>query len=390
MSSLDIDEPQVLIHYAGDRIPWHHRILLRRLKDAVWLLVSPDGNVEATDLGAVAILALGRGVPLPAHVVGQCYLCGADVVAQLDALHQQAARLSGILGGAPAGAAERAGPQASWRIADTAAYDFGVEVDDELMNSHVTGVIRGAVGLCRCGEPARWVAVERVPQSEQTLWEQDKQSGAGRDRRLGVPRGHLVTTPVIPLNEAISGFRPRDLREVADWPHQGPRAALEFITAVQTLGLTLFTYHDFWVRQSGVHAESSVSWEHRMLCAILAMAICYDRLDVSNCASMELAGRRIIMIERAVRVNNKAPSFIGLHKMIEHALDEGGGIATREFTLHMATLAEAEARILKQNRLLREEIGMKQKHGAPSDEAGGGAHKAGKKKHGGGDAAAPT
>ena len=387
---MDIDEPQVLIHYADDRIPWHHRILLRRLRDAVWLLVSPDGNVEATHLGAVALLALGRAVPLPAHVVGHYYLCGNVVVAQFPTLHQQAARLSGILGGAPVAAAERTGPQATWRVADTAAYDFGVEVDDELMDNHATGVICGAVGLCRCGEPARWVAVERVPLSETNLWEQDKQSGAGRDRRLGVPRGHLVTTPVIPLNEAISGFRPRDLREVGDWPHQGPRAALEFITAVQTLGLTLFTYHDFWVRQSGVHAESSVSWEHRMMCSVLAMAICYDRLDVTNCASMELAGRRIIMIERAVRVNNKAPSFVGLHKMIEHALDEGGGIATREFTAHMATLAEAEARILKQNRLLREEIGLKQKHGASSDEPGSGPNRGSKKKHGGGDAAAPT
>jgi hypothetical protein len=45
--------------------------------------------------------------------------------------------------------------------------------------------------------------------------------------------------------------------------------------------------------------------------------------------------------------------------MVEHALDEGGGVATREFTAHMAQQAESEARILKQNRLLREELEAK-------------------------------
>ena len=71
------------------------------------------------------------------------------------------------------------------------------------------------------------------------------------------------------------------------------------------------------------------------------------------------------MIERAVRVNPRAPSFVGLHKMIEHALDESGGVAAREFTAHMATLAEAEARVLKQNRLLREELEARRKVDVP-------------------------
>ena len=127
-----------------------------------------------------------------------------------------------------------------------------------------------------------------------------------------------------------------------------------------------------------------------MLCAVLATAICYDRLDVSNCAAVELAGRRIIMIERAVKVSNKAPSCAGLHSMIEHALDEGGGIATREFTAHMATLPEAEARILKQNRLLREEIELKKKNSGAGDSSGNSPNKGGNKKKGGGGEAAET
>ena len=149
--SLDIDEPQILINYPDDAFPWHHRVLLRRLRDAVWLVATPDGNVEATDLAVQPLVALGRAAPVPVNAVGRCYLCRPELAGLLPALHQQAARLSVILGGAPVAAAERLGPQSVWRIADTAAYDFGVEVDDELVEGPATGVSRGAVGLCRCG-----------------------------------------------------------------------------------------------------------------------------------------------------------------------------------------------------------------------------------------------
>jgi hypothetical protein len=97
-------------------------------------------------------------------------------------------------------------------------------------------------------------------------------------------------------------------------------------------------------------------------------------LDPTNCASLELAARRVIMIERAVRVNPKAPNFSGLSKMVEHSMDEGGGIATRDFTAHMAAQAESEARVLKQNRLLREELEAKRKEkGAKKGGSGQGA-----------------
>eukprot|EP00974_Lingulodinium_polyedra_P130258 11213175-Lingulodinium_polyedra.AAC.1 len=108
-----------------------------------------------------------------------------------------------------------------------------------------------------------------------------------------------------------------------------------------------------------------------MLLQVLALSLCHDRLDGSNLAGLELAARRVIMIERAVKVNPKAPSFVGLHRMVQHSLDEGGVVATREFTDHIAKLAESEARILKQSRLLREELEAKSKndrsgkHGKP-------------------------
>lgn len=78
----------------------------------------------------------------------------------------------------------------------------------------------------------------------------------------------------------------------------------------------------------------------------LGMAMCFDRLNVTNGASCELQAQRLLMVERAVRVTAKAPSFVGFHRMIDNSLEEGGGDAAREYTAHVARLAQEEARIL--------------------------------------------
>ncbi len=67
--------------------------------------------------------------------------------------------------------------------------------------------------------------------------------------------------------------------------------------------------------------------------------------------------------------------------MIEHALGEGGGVATKEFAAHVAMLAEGEAGVLKQNRLLREEFWRKIKNPAQGGDSGG--NRGGKKGRGG-------
>ncbi len=82
----------------------------------------------------------------------------------------------------------------------------------------------------------------------------------------------------------------------------------------------------------------------------------WDQIDIPATAAGEYLCRRALRIQRAVAASPRAPSFVGLSKMIEHALDERAGLATLEFTQHFATVAEADARILKQNRVLRVEL----------------------------------
>ena len=42
--------------------------------------------------------------------------------------------------------------------------------------------------------------------------------------------------------------------------------------------------------------------------------------------------------------------------MCDHTLDEATGLATQDFTKHFAEISEADARVMKQQRLLRAEM----------------------------------
>ncbi|CAK0846500.1 unnamed protein product, partial [Prorocentrum cordatum] len=331
---LNVGEPQVLAAIEGYPETWQHRLLLRRIKESRWVALGPDGGLEVIDLGGFELPPLARGAAVPERVAGDCAMISALSDGELLGHRVAATRLAVIMGAEGAPGAPAAGSGVCWRTADTKALEFGQEVPSDEVAS--TGVVNW-------GEPRRWLFAELAPSAECASWERDKPSGAGRGRRVLPARGGDFGSGLASLSQAADHFRPTDLAKIVDWPHSGPRAVIELVRGVVALGLTPFTYHARWVRQ------------------VPALALGCDCLGASDLASLELLARRAAQIERAVRVNPKAPSFQGLAKMTEHALDEGGGLATRECTARMATLAEQEARILKQNRLLREELAAKAK-----------------------------
>ena len=118
--------------------------------------------------------------------------------------------------------------------------------------------------------------------------------------------------------------RPRDLQDMTG-PQEGPRATLEVLQSMHGLGVTPTTYHGLWQQRSGVQSEAAVCWEHKLLCQTLGLALQYDHLDVTNVAFLELVTRRFVMIERAVKLNPKAPSLAVPLRMIHHALSQGRG-----------------------------------------------------------------
>ena len=85
------------------------------------------------------------------------------------------------------------------------------------------------------------------------------------------------------------------------------------------------------------------------------LMLCVDRIDALNVSGVEFAARRLLMIQRAVRRNPRAPDFEGLECFTTNAIDSAGGVATLEFEKFMADIQKAEAQVLKQQRMARVE-----------------------------------
>ena len=186
--SLDVPEPQILIAYPEDpAFTWHHRVLLRRLTGATWVVLTPDEEVQVEDLSHHSVIAMARNSPVPADVGDDCYLCPSTVSTTLDVHHASAQRLAEILVPDEKNAlASPTVPGVTWRVADTSLSSFGEVVDADLVNSGSSGVVRGSVGLARVGADSEWTFVEKVNDDDLAAWQAEKQSGGGRDRRLGV------------------------------------------------------------------------------------------------------------------------------------------------------------------------------------------------------------
>jgi hypothetical protein len=354
MTTLDVPEPQVLVYFEGDaNYQWHHRLALRRLKDSTWILLTPDMDLQVTDLAAVRIIALAKNSVIPTDVIGNCYLFDPITEDELTDQHMAAARMTEVLVASTPVAGAKSLGRSQWVQADTGSAGFANHIEDEVMVNSNSGVVRGSVGLALVN--GVWELVEKVLVKDLDVWMSDKRSGAGRDPRIAGDKRDVRGRRWMGLSEAIDCQKPLDLAKEDHWALSGPRSSMEVLTAVRSTGLELNTYHDKWQAKSGIHVDSAICWEHKILFMALALLINFDQVDVSNLAGAEFMCRRILMIQKAVKMNPKCPAFGGLHRMIENNLDESGGLMTVEYTEHIAKLAEAEAKVLKSQRLYREE-----------------------------------
>eukprot|EP00959_Pyramimonas_sp_CCMP1952_P140266 2934936-Pyramimonas_sp.AAC.1 len=62
MDTLDIPEPQVLVHYPNDEggMFWHHRILVKKITAGVWIAITPDLELVRHNLLEQRHLVLDR------------------------------------------------------------------------------------------------------------------------------------------------------------------------------------------------------------------------------------------------------------------------------------------------------------------------------------------
>ena len=140
-------------------------------------------------------------------------------------------------------------------------------------------------------------------------------------------------------------------------PIDGPKTALFLADRVAKSGGSFVTRHHRWVRESGIGPTDRNVFEHEVLSHLLHYSATWDHLDITNSAGLELAGRRLQLIEEAVSENPSQPSWEGSRHYMGLEQRRGGAVLDTGLRAFVATELGKEAAVVKEKRKAREARG---------------------------------
>lgn len=359
LRTLKIAEKQALLLYEEDAngLYWHHRILFRRVRGSLWVVGTPDRAVFTDDIGEHAIRPLRADGVFPADVAGQIYCFDRDALTQeeLNVMRAEARDVADLVG-AEDQAAATGNDDEMWVVAEVDHADFGKELGlDELADNSRTVILDGTKGVHTLGDD--YVFIENIYREDLEAWTAAKRPGlpggaAGDFRLLGNFQNRRKQRQ-LSLQRALELMSEE---QFDDWPFRGPRAVLEFSTGVEQAGGDLVNYFGTYVRRSGISDKSAVYHKLKCLFEVVRLGVSYDQLDASNIAAMEQVVRRIVQVQMAIRRNPRHPTFEGLDGVLSASTDDSGGVALRAFSQWFADEQSREGKMLKAQRLWRDEL----------------------------------
>ena len=344
--TLDLKEPQVLLHFPNDAggFFWHHRLLLEKTAPGVWIGVTPDGDIERINLNQAQHVPLDRRADFPHAQAPYVYAFDPIPRADLESYRRRAKVMANLFN--DAGVEEIQAFE--WVVADVTRGDFGEIVHEDEVEDGV--ILRDSALVERDGEE---VYVRRIPAADRVAWIERKEKTKGDIRLLGDHRDGQGKR-FLDFKAGVTLMRNTELE---DWPLAGPRAVMEYLTAVREGATDMTSYHLNWSQSSGVSHFSAAAHEHKVLCDMIRVGIATDQLDLSNLLMAEITIRRLIQIEMAVARNPSAPDYSGLDLVMEQPVGVSGQAVTLGFNNWLAGRLKDRANVQKQARLYREEFG---------------------------------
>ena len=371
--TLDVAEPQVLVHYPNDpHLTEHHRLLLVKVTAGRWIAASPDYELALLDLNVTQHVVLRRHAEFPPHLIADAYIFDPISRRDLERLRQEAKIMAMVLND------EDMEEVVShvWVFSDPSSKHLGNEVPADLLATAVTLDRRGLVEFQGIIE-----GIEEIPNEDVKSFPESRKGTLGDLRLIG---NHEDSSGkrFISLQDAFPLFKESTLE---DWGFNGPRAVKEYLQSIREASNDLASYHLQWLQHSGANPRTALVHEHRNILEVIRLAVCRDQLDVTNLLSFELLIRRAIQLELAVARSPQNPEFTGLEALMEAPLTQTGAASTRALDLWLTDRLKEKAQIQKQARLFREEMGHgnkgqgSQQEDGPGGQSGGGWRRKAKK-----------
>lgn len=348
--TLDIPEIQVIVEYAADpnAFYWHHRVLLHKLANGIWLALTPDMDVVRHDLNNQNHIVLERNSYFPRAQAPYVYAMDPVSRAVLESKKRTARNQAIVLGDEDM--IDIA--QTVWLVAQPGHPSFGETIPRDVVEDIQISMVFESKGVTlRDGEE---VFIQMMQASEVEEFKKGQQSEEQDSRILGVHTNKSGKRR-LELDDGLLLMRED---KMDDFPLGGDiRAVKEFLEAVLEGPGNLPRCHVDWQRLSGISDTSSISFAHKHLCEMLRVNdfLC-DQVNPCNLASAEYLVRWLIQLETAVERNPRAPSFHGLELIMGGPTTAEGKAVTRKFTEHLTALLKTRASIWKQERLYQEEL----------------------------------
>ena len=346
--SLNIPDPQILLHFPHDAGGYyhHHRVLLHKIGGGSWVVLTPDEELEVVDLNARRHRVLGRHAPFPADILAECYVFDELSKAELERQRRLARTMGSILDDSQVVNVEAF----SWYVADPSSRRFGQPLPQDLVGDIVA---LGQHGVVQWEDEVEFV--RELSSGEVEAFKESKKDSLGDARLLGDHRAaegkrHMT------LHDALALMSEE---KFDDWSFSGPRSVKEYLTAIRDGPGDLISYHNGWVRSTGIPANSAIAHEHKSLVETFRLGFSKDQLDLTNLCSFENVCRRLIVLEIAVARNAAAPDFSGLDVVSEAPITSQGQAYVSSITSWVTDRLKEKAQIQKQSRLFREEFGRK-------------------------------
>ena len=301
--TLNIPEPQVLLHFPGDHngFDWHHRVLLHKVGQGRWVVLSPDLELSVEDLSARRHVVLGR------------HACSTSSPSSAGLLHFW-------WGG-------------SWRAwaTETSSPHYGRHPGWHWCcqcHSYAMDCCRSQfkafrpVTACRLGwwhhcVGSTWVGAmgvrHRICGWDGGRW--DCRLQRFKERSLRRFEDHWGSS-WCPLKATVfslweSRFHWWGSLTLKTGHSRDHVRSLDYLKAIMSGPGDILGYHLSWLKSSGVHVHSAVVHEHKCLCEAVRLGFSTDQLDLSNLASFEHIVRRLVVLEIAVARSPHAPDFQG-------------------------------------------------------------------------------
>eukprot|EP00959_Pyramimonas_sp_CCMP1952_P251937 5263908-Pyramimonas_sp.AAC.1 len=125
---LDIREPQIVVNFPLDALPWHHRVLLLAMGDGRWMCLAPDMEITQHNLNELRHYVLDRNAQFPRWVLAGLYAFDPIDPGELLELKRQARQRAVLLGaGDPEDEADL-----GWVVAEPQDARFGEVVPEDV------------------------------------------------------------------------------------------------------------------------------------------------------------------------------------------------------------------------------------------------------------------